>query len=407
MRDDFGNEKNATAVHVPPQPNYTTSSETPMEAGKVLAIAGGAAGAIAGLWVLVSERDKKSEPKTTMEQARALIQEAAEKAKHEGSDAGSTLLSNVETFRADAEKKGKKRKKKASRANAKLRKKAEAEGQDVVDRLSRILKDTGEDIVKNYGPEVAALVSQFRNDATHRIEDAKKRSDDYSRVARKDAKKARGEAAALASNLKSKAVDAEHQAEHYVEGVVVPKLKNWSHEAQSVFGTGKERSEELRKKAEKELLPEAKKRAEELRSKAEGDLLPEAKKRAEALRKKAESDLLPEAKKRAEELSHTFEDRARNAKESWGETSADAAEKLHAVSETVEHQASEAGEAVKRGGRETRSLLLWVALAGVLIFTVFLDEDQQKRLKEIAYEIFGEAKDMYGDMKGDDSSLSM
>ena len=32
-----------------------------------------------------------------------------------------------------------------------------------------------------------------------------------------------------------------------------------------------------------------------------------------------------------------------------------------------------------------------------------LDEDQQKRLKEIAYEIFGEAKDMYADMKGEET----
>ena len=59
-----------------------------------------------------------------------------------------------------------------------------------------------------------------------------------------------------------------------------------------------------------------------------------------------------------------------------------------------------------RGTRETRSLLLWLSLAGVLVFTVFLDEDQQKRLKEIAYEIFGEAKDMYADMKGEETFQS-
>lgn len=406
MRDQFGNEKNASAVNLSPQPNYTTSApapEAPIEAGKILALAGGAAGAIAGLWVLLSEREKQPEPKTTYEQARAIIEEAAAKAKKEGAGTGAVLRANVESLTADMKKQGKKNKKKARKSSRRLSRKAEAEKNEAVERLSQTLKDARVELMKNYGPEVAAIIQGALGEAGHRLEDAKKRSSEYSSQARKDADQARAELAVAAEALKDKAVNAEHQAEALVGAVLVPKVKDLTHEAQAALESGKDRTEQLRRRAEKDVIPEARKRAEELRKKAESDLLPGARKRADELRKRAESDLLPEAKKRAETLTHTVEDQAKVAKQTLGATSAVAAAKLH----DAEAQAAEASEAVKQAGRETRSLLLWVALAGVLIFSVFLDEEQQKRLKEIAVEIFGEARDMYADMKGEDSSLKM
>jgi ElaB/YqjD/DUF883 family membrane-anchored ribosome-binding protein len=405
MRDDFGNQRAQGAVAAPPV--HVAENDAALDAGKVMAIAGGAAGALAGLWVLVSERQKEPEPATSLDQARAMLREAADRAKKEGAGAGSSLLSSVEHLASDASKQGKKRKKKAAKKSAKLGKRADQHRSDAIDSLVQTLKSTREDVVKHYGPELAGLIHQLREDAAGRLDEAKKRSGEYSSTARKDAEKARGEVSSLVDTLKSKAVDVEHQAEGLLTGVVAPKVTGLAHEAQSLLETGKGRSDELKKKAEKELLPEARKRAEELRTLAEKDLVPEAKKRADELKKKAEKDVLPEAKKRAEHLSHAVEDQMKTARKTIEESSSEAALKLHQATENVEHQAADAAEAVKRGGRETRSLLLWIALAGVLIFTVFLDEEQQKRLKEIAFEIFGEAKDMYADMKGQDSTFSM
>ena len=52
MRDMYGNEKHTPAVNTVPRQDYAVPTEAPMEAGKVLALAGGAAGVLAGVMVL-------------------------------------------------------------------------------------------------------------------------------------------------------------------------------------------------------------------------------------------------------------------------------------------------------------------------------------------------------------------
>jgi hypothetical protein len=398
MRDEYGNEKQAAALNTSRQQGYTAANDVPMEAGKVLAIAGGAAGALAGLWVLLSEREKKEEPKTTLQQAKTLIEQAAARAREEGAKAEASLVSGVQGLSTDSRKKGKKSKRAASRSTSRFGKKAKSDTNETLDKIAQFLKEAREEaatMVASEADQVGTAAKRLREEAGKKAEGAKATSRSYSKQAKKGADNARGEVAGIAALLKTKARDAERTAEDYVASIVVPKVKDLGQETIGLIETGKGKSGELKKRAESDVLPEAKKRADELRKRAENDLLPEAKKRAEDIRKRAEQDLIPEAKKRAESLTHTVETQA-----------SDAAAKLAATAGTVEHQASAAGEAVKRGSRETRSLLLWISLAGVLIFTVFLDEEQQKRLKEIAVELFGEAKDMYSDMKGEDTFQS-
>jgi hypothetical protein len=409
MRDMYGNEKHTPAVNTVPRHDVTTATETTMEAGKVLALAGGAAGLLAGVLVLLSEREKKQEPKTTLEQAKALIDEAAARAREEGTRAEASLLTGIQGLTADSKKKGKKARKTAKRRGTRFGKKAQSETNETLDKVAQFLKEAREDaaaFATHEAEEVSGLARQFRSDAEKRAEKVRKESKVASKQARKEAERAKGELSSFAELLKGRVVDAEHQAEDYVAGMIVPKLKEMLDQSHDALETGKSRTEELRKKAEKEIIPEAKHRAEDLRKRAESEVLPEAKKRAEELRKRAEKEIIPEAKHRAEELSHTVEEQAKVARKVLEQEAAEAATKLSAAASTVEGQASEATEAVKRGTRETRSLLLWLALAGVLVFTVFLDEEQQKRLKEVAYEIFGEAKDMYADMKGEETFQS-
>lgn len=409
MRDMYGNEKHAPAVNTMPRQDYGVATEAPMEAGKILALAGGAAGVLAGIMVLLGEKEKKETPKTTLEQARALIEEAAARARAEGTRAEHSLASSVQGLKANTGKKARKSRKDAKKTGRRLSRKSQAQTNETLEKITQFLKDAREEaaaFATHEAEEVSGLAKQFRSDAGTRASEARKVSKTYTKQAKKDAGKAKSELTSFADILKSKVLDAEHQAEDYLGAALLPKLKDILVEAQGAVETGKSRSGDLKKKAESEVLPEAKKRAEELRKKAESDVLPEARKRAEELRKRAGEDLIPEAKKRAEAVTHTVEDQAKVAKKLLEEEAAIAATKLSSAAGTVEAKGAEATEAVKRGTRETRSLLLWLSLAGVLIFTVFLDEDQQKRLKEIAYEIFGEAKDMYADMKGEETFQS-
>ena len=409
MRDMYGNEKHAPAANTMPRQDYTVPTEVPMEAGKVIALAGGAAGVLAGIMVLLSERDRKEEPKTTLELARALIEEAAARARSEGSRAEQSILSGVQGLRADTGKKARKSRKDVKKTGRRLGRKTQAETNETLDKITQFLKDAREEaaaFATHEAEEVSGRAKQLRSDAEKRAGEARKASRTYSKQAKKDAGKAKSELTSFADILKSRVLDAEHQAEGYLGAALLPKLKDLLDEAQGAVETGKSRSGDLKKKAESEIIPDAKKRAEELRKKAESEVIPEAKKRAEELRKRAESDLIPEARKKAENLTHTVEDQAKVARKVIEDEAAIAATKLSSAAGTVEAKGAEASEAVKRGTRETRSLLLWLSLAGVLIFTVFLDEDQQKRLKEIAYEIFGEAKDMYADMKGEETFQS-
>lgn len=387
MRDEYGNEKHAGTVTASRQYTYASPNDAPMEIGKVLGIAGGAAGALAGLWVLLSEREKKQEPKTAIEQAKAMLEEAANRAREEGSHAQASLMAGLEGLTSDTKKKGKASKKTAAKSSKKAGKKAGADASETIDKIAQFLKEAREEAAAIASSEADKVGAAARKKA----DEARKASKSYSNQAKKDADRAKGELSGIAGMLKSRLADAEQAAEEYVGDVVVPKVRELGHDAREAIELGKDKSEELLKKAESDVLPEAKKRAEELR-KAGEHLIPEAKKVAEDVRKKAEAELLPEARKKAEALGHTVEVQAKTAKKS-----------IESGVDAVEHQAATAGEAVKRGGRETKSLLLWVALAGVLIFTVFLDEEQQNRLKEIAVELFGEARDMYSDMKGEDT----
>lgn len=409
MRDMYGNEKRNPAVNTAPVYGATVAEGTAMDVGKVIALAGGAAGLLAGAMVLLSERGRKDRPKTTLEQAKLLIDEAAARAREESARAESSAASGLKGLRGDAAKAGTRSRQQAKKRGVRLSKKARAERNETLDRIAQFLKDAREDVAvmaSRQSDEVSGLARQLRSDADERASGAREASRKVSEQAKKDAATARGELSSMLDALKGQFQEAEHYAEDYLGAMVLPKVKELLEEAQGVVETGRSRSGELRKKAEKDVIPEAKERAQELRKRAEKDVVPGAKKRAGELRKKAEQDLLPEAKKRAETLSQSVEENARAAREALGAEAAEAAARLSATAATVEEHASEAGEAVKRGTRETRSLLLWVALAGVLIFTVFLDEDQQKRLREIAYGVFGEAKDMYGDMKGKETSQS-
>lgn len=349
-------------------PDYATHAQQEGETAKVLALGGIAAGIASGLIVLLAEREKK--PKSKLEQARIVLEETAQKARKEAGKVESGVASSLLSARDSTDKKGNKAKKDAKKSSGRAAKKAQKEADQRRARIAGLVAAARDEVSGKYhdiekqAPDMDVVARQFRSHRDHLARDARKGG----KIARKEAGKratvARNDVATFLDTLKDRA----GEAEKYVESNVAPRLKDLEKETISAFEVGKEKSSDLRKRAEK--------------------------------------DLVPQAKVTADKLKHSFGDFEKEAAKTLGKNAAQASTRLSAAAGGLETQAKDAGDAVKRGGRETRSLLLWAALAGVLVFTVFLDEEQQKRLKETVSGLFGDAKGMYGDMKGQDGSFT-
>lgn len=315
-----------------------------MSAGKVLAVAGIAAGAVAGLISLLAQEEEQ--PQSKAESGRDYLRNALAAA--QSRDAAKDVKTRADRAEKSIRKQSRKAKKDYERAFRTAKKKGKGLENELLDRMSGALDQASgtSDLVKK-------------------------------------------ESAHLMELLKSKSQDAEKKAVDFAEGTLMSKLREFGEEARVIAEEGKMRTADLTRKAEEEIIPKAKETA------THGVEL--GKERYEEALKKAKDDLLPQAQKVGSELK----DKASEAAEHF---TSDATTRLSETSQIAQSKAHDATEAVKRGGRETRSLLMWLALGGMLIFTVFLDEDQQKKLKEIAVQVFGEARDMYSDMKGDNQS---
>lgn len=310
--------------------------------GKVLLVAGTAAGVTAGLVALLAE--KKQEPATPTESAREYIRAALD-------DAQKTDF-------------GKETRKQRKRAEKNLKKQQKKAGKDA----EKLMKQ---------GREVAA-------DSAEAVRD---------------------EVSSLMNAVRSGNLELDKKIEGFAESALMAKLREFGDEAKEMAEQGRMRGEEAAHRIQDDVIPQAREAAREAAHKVQDDVIPQARDAAKEARKvgkkkfsevseKSRKDYIPAAQEQtAEAAAH-----AREFAEHVGE---DAEKFFSEASEKAEKKSKDAAKAVQRGGRETRSLLLWLSLAGILVFTVFLDEDQQKKIKEVAYEVFGEARDMYGDMKGD------
>lgn len=344
MSEQYTSDPYATPVRVEPEVTYQTQPAEGRDTAKVLALGGVAAGLASGLIVLLTEREEKK-PASKVEQARISIEEATMRARQQGKSAGTSLSSTLQGISAEAAKTTKKARKDAKKRGGTLSKKRQKDAEQTMAKISDLLTEARKEAIGTY----------------HNVE---KQAPDMNKLA----KQAKGELGSLAETLKSKAAEAEKVTGTYIGSSVLPTLKSLEKEAASFLETGKEKSQDVRKHAEK--------------------------------------DLLPQARKSADRLKHTLEDHAKVAAKSLEKGLPQAPVKLSAAAESVEDQAKMAGEAVKRGGSETASLLLWLGLAGTLVYRVFLNEDQQKKARELGAELFGETKEMYADMKGSNSTLT-
>lgn len=376
MNGEPRNELYATSLPTEREVRFEVRPDQERNTAKVLALGGVAAGVASGLIVLLTEREKKEKkkPVSKTEQARIAIEEATEKARLQGKSASTNLSSSLLGLSAEATKASKKARKDARKRGKKLSKKSQKDAEQTMAKIAGLLAAARQEAAGTYhsvekqAPDMNKLAKQLRSRTDVAVGEAKKSGSTLRKQAKVDAEKARGEIGSLAGTLKSKAAEAEKMASSYVGSTVLPKLKDLEKDAVTALEIGKEKSQEARKAAEK--------------------------------------DLLPQAKERADKLKHVLEDQGKVAAKTLEKGIPEASVKLAAAAESVEDQAKTAGQAVKRGGSETGSLLMWLGLAGALIYNVYLNEDQQRRVRELGAELFGEAKEMYSDVKGESTTFS-
>jgi hypothetical protein len=356
------------------------------QSAKVLALSGLAAGAVGGLYVLLTEREKK--PKNRMEVARHTLEDAAERARKQAASLEASMASGLHDARETATSRGKKAKKASRRAGRRVGKRAQHEAETSRDRMTNMIfgakdRSLGKlHELEKHAPDVSALASQMLGRTEESIERARSTGSKRARQAKKDARKAQGDLLTLVDRAKEKAP----ATKHYVESQVAPKVKDLEKQAAHALVQGRHRAEDLRKRAEK-------------------DVVPQVKDRAERLMQRAEHDVVPQVRDTAERLKVRAEDQAKVAATVLEKGSSEAVHKLAEATGSVESHAKDAGTAVARGGREFRSLVVWLTLGGTLIYSVFLNDEQREKVKEIAKSLFGEAKGMYGDIKGQDGTF--
>jgi hypothetical protein len=357
---------------------------------KVLALGGLAAGAVGSLYVLLTERDKK--PKSRMEVARHTLEDAAGRARKQAAALETNLeagvASGLHNARATATSRGKKSRKEARKTGRRAGKRAQHEAELSRDRMKGMIFGAKDKSVEKlhelekHAPEVNALASQMLGRTEESLGRAKTTGTKRARQAGKDARKAQGDLKTFVERAREKAPE----TRHYVETHVAPKVKDLEKQAAVALAQGRHRAEDLRKHAEKDVVPQVRDRA--------GRLI-----------QRAEHDVVPQVKDSAERLKVRAEDQAKVAASVLEKGSAEAAHKLAEATGSVETHAKDAGTAVARGGREFRSLIVWLSLGGTLIYAVFLNDEQREKVREMAKSLFGETKGMYGDIKGQDGTF--
>lgn len=330
-------------------------------AGKVIAVAGIAGAVISTIIAKLTEKEEV--PPTRTESAKAYLQAALESAQKQ-----------------DLKKMSGKQKKATAKKLKRGRDKAEIKADKALEQARMRANDSaaaarGEftsflNTLKGGGMELERLADEFAESTLMR------KLREFGEEARE-----------MAEQGKTKGVEAAHK----VESDLIPQAKDT---ARNLREAGKERAGTVADKTKTELIPAAQHFADDLAGKAKNDLIPAAQHLKDDLADKAKNEFVPAAQKITAEVKDSTKDVV-------GSVSHDAEKLLTDATHVAAEKSKQAGTAVQRGGRETGSLLVWLGLAGVLIFSVFLNEEQQKKLKEIGMEVFGEARDMYADMKGD------
>ncbi len=114
-----------------------------------------------------------------------------------------------------------------------------------------------------------------------------------------------------------------------------------------------------------------------------------------------------------EELRKLADERAKDAERLFHESAGQARHLAHDASEGAKvgavharDVAHDAGVSAKEGGKSAGSLLLWLTIAGGVLYQVFLNDDQKRKARELATSAFHEGMAIYQDVRGENAEFS-
>lgn len=365
--------------------NMKTQESVFARGAKIVGIAGVAAGVAGALVGRVLQG--KAEP-SAQERVQAALQDltAHERASLRASIAG-TLASTAEAARSDFEasvKESRKRRKKAQK-----RKRGE-DPLSLGDHLRLALADASERAGENLHQAIEHSTETAEEIAEAASRKNGKRFRKQARALQKEleasATEGRSGIMKLRKDARGKTEDRLHELEELAKETVGKHVKPSLEKAGVVAASG---AAEARKRLEEEARdlerhyskakPQLEKRAEhyaELFDSLRSDLRHVAEERGPEV-EKALQDLV-------RELSHTARDSADQAK----------------------HIASDAGESAARGGKNFGSLLLWLVIAGGVVYALLMNEEQKRKARELASSAYHEGKAIYQDVKGQDAEFT-
>lgn len=96
-----------------------------------------------------------------------------------------------------------------------------------------------------------------------------------------------------------------------------------------------------------------------------------------------------------QELLHAAERRAHEAEKA-----------LQQNTEQARQAALGAGESAKEGGKNFGSLILWLTIAGAIVYAFLLDEEKKRKARELAGSAYHEGKAIYQDVRGENADFS-
>ncbi|MCO5218453.1 MAG: hypothetical protein M9934_09775 [Thermomicrobiales bacterium] len=164
------------------------------------------------------------------------------------------------------------------------------------------------------------------------------------------------------------------EIERLIEAEVLPKLKEFGEEARQMSEQGKLKSADLTQKAKTEFAATSERIAD----------------KAADVVERAESEVLPAVKTQAGEIA----EQAKQTAEHFGE---EAKESLNQFATVADEKRKVAAASAREGGRDSRSLLIWTAAAGALVYGVLLDEQQQQKVREASIELLREVQSLIQD----------
>jgi hypothetical protein len=229
--------------------------------------------------------------------------------------------------------------------------------------------------------------------------------------------KSRESAVSSAKELGHKATEAARRAPDELKGQRESLMKSGESALATARELGQRSSEvlakrlpEVRDSVEANLAPHAKELGERASIAAAAvkqqshDVAETLRERVEAARPEVEA-LAKQAKSTASKAPDAFATELKRAEQALSSIAGDVTEHAGELAHAVEEKSRVSAKAVKQGGKDGTSLLMWSGIAAGVVYLAVLNEEQREQVKRFASAVIREAREIYADIQGENGEF--